>query len=63
MLDCCLTHHDAISSTKTGINFRLSVGLDGIYLFDLHQLIADIEQIERFYDRNLPLSKEMARGL
>jgi hypothetical protein len=32
-------------------------------VFDLHQLIADIEQIERFYDRNLPLSKEMARGL
>jgi hypothetical protein len=63
MLDCCLTHHDAISSTKTGINFRLSVGLDGIYLFDLHQLIANIEQIERFYNRNLPLSKEMARGL
>jgi hypothetical protein len=29
----------------------------------LHQLIADIEQIERFYDRNLPLSKEMARSL
>jgi hypothetical protein len=44
MLDCCLTHHDAISLTKTGIYFQLSVGLDGIYLFDLHQLIADIEQ-------------------
>jgi hypothetical protein len=63
MHDYCLTHHDAISSTKTGINFQLSIGLDGIYLFDLHQLIADIEQIERVYDRNLPLSKDMARSL
>src|SRR5262245_38063966 len=27
------------------------------------QLIADIEQIEQFYDRNLPLSKETARSL
>jgi len=26
-------------------------------------LIADIEQIEQFYDRNLPLSKETARSL
>jgi len=51
-----LSAHRLPSSVSTAVTSRARV-------FDLHQLIADIEQIERFYDRNLPLSKEMARGL
>jgi hypothetical protein len=45
MLGYCLAYHDAISPIETP-NFQLSISicLDDIYLFDLHQSPVDIQQ-------------------
>lgn len=65
LLDTTGLKHDPVTDTRhTAICMRIILSHGKVNIFNLAKNAGtSVEQIERFYARNLPLSREMAKNL